>query len=173
MLRARRHPVYGNKDSCRQLLESIPEKRRIREDDQRMSSTMARAMGCHEVANSITHESMKYPQTTRDDKCILYHQAACALTSGDREINPSLNIMDQLTASHICQNDHCINPEHIYWETLRNNVKRIGCFGFIYAESNGQKFECDSCSKKEHGGHQCLTIRTVAEVPPSFENLRI
>lgn len=162
-MRDSRHPFYDDKQKCKDLLESIPAKRRIRGDDKRMSSEAAREMGCHEVAHPDTEESMRYPNTKRADRTVYYHQAACVITHGNKEIVVSQSAMDQFTASHICGNDHCVNPEHIDWETLRENQKRIGCYGYV-RDSDGNKYECEDCMKK-HGGRRCLTSAHVNSVP--------
>jgi hypothetical protein len=35
------------------------------------------------------------------------------------------------TASHLCGNGNCINPLHIYDESIAMNVARINCLGYV------------------------------------------
>ena len=163
-LRDRRHPIYNSKIQCKALLESVPQDRRIRGDDERMSSDEAREMGCHEIAHSSTNKSIRRPRNSRENKRVYYYQAACAIAHGNREIVVSRSAMDQLTASHICGNDHCINPDHIDWETFRENLKRRGCYGYVLDRATGEKHECEGCEKR-HSGRRCLTVLSVKGVP--------
>ena len=117
---------YNDQEFCKRLIASMSSRSRreiIEGDDQRLFGKNASYIGCIEVLGSDGRGTLKYPATIRNGKKVYLHAAACAALRGRRKRGD--------TASHLCQNDHCINQNHLFWESLRVNDSRKTCYGFV------------------------------------------
>ena len=54
------------------------------------------------------------------------------------------------TASHLCANRRCVNPDHIVWESQSLNARRIGCVGILICEC------CATTQLQCHHDPQCI-----------------
>ena len=68
-----------------------------------------------------------------------YKDPRCGLTAADHKTvtanrmalfvkHQTLDVSSQLQASHLCDNKLCVNADHLYFETSKNNIERRSCF---------------------------------------------
>ena len=100
-------------------------------------------LGCTETSYS---KGAAYPKTHMTIDNVHYcdlrlHALRCRVENGARPKG--------FTASHMCQNSKCINSKHLRWETLRDNLKRKGCYGYVMLEK-GDKFKFVKSTKCTH-----------------------
>ena len=116
-------------------------------------SPFSQTLGCTET----TFAGTAYPRTDITIDNVPYHvklhQLKCRLENGARpkSIGEKKGIRGHMaTASHICQNAKCINGKHLRWESLRDNMGRCGCFGYVMLKKgNLFKFvESEKCRHK-------------------------
>ena len=130
-----RNQMRTNQKVATKYYDSVPDDKLIEGDDARMSSPDAQDMGCietsYEYINSRSGYRHKSYNTDQGSAPGIYlHIAACVSKHGPKPAPKSKSAGDAYTASHVCQNDRCINREHICWETLGDNLSRRQCVGY-------------------------------------------
>mmetsp|Transcript_28235 Transcript_28235/g.40347 ORF Transcript_28235/g.40347 Transcript_28235/m.40347 type:complete len:376 (+) Transcript_28235:17-1144(+) len=142
---AARNPIYKDKALCEEIIDSF--KNRLKSQDE-FEDVTANHWFCHEISDSV---QAMYPNTTRRGSQVYLHIVACTAKHGVA-INSSSDRSGIQTASHICHNDRCIKPGHLCWETMVDNLDRIGCYGY---SKHGDKIgKSDLCQHSP----RCLTI---------------
>ena len=127
---------YNDQEFCKRLIANVSSRKReiIEGDDQRLFGQNASYIGCIEVLRLDERGTVQYPGVTCNGKHVSLHAAACAARRGRRKKND--------TASHLCQNDHCINKEHLFWEPIDINNGRKKCRGFTLVNGEKIPYEC-------------------------------
>ena len=146
--------LRSNPKEAKKYLDSVPEHKRIRGTDERFRGDNAQHMGCHEVDYTPSGQTGGYTSKgymTESHGCvsgIKLHVAATVSAHGPKPSPKSSAPGDEYTASHICQNSYCVNPDHLCWETLNDNWSRNGCVGYCpFVKSGGKSVlvEVDQC----------------------------
>ncbi len=150
-----RNPIYKNKRLCEEIIEKYKNENRLIPREE-LQDEAAMHWHCHEISDTTQG---KYPiekrMTNDGRKSVLLHVAACTAQNGVAVNGGSSsysNFATMMSASHICQNDRCIRPSHLCWETLRDNISRRGCYG--YAKSGENIGESKLCKHNP----RCKTI---------------
>ena len=120
---ASRSTVYKHKAKCTEIIDGF--KDRLKSQDE-LKDVTANHWFCHEISDSV---QTSYPVTMREGETIRLAIVACTAGKGVA-ISGSSDWSKRQTASHICHNAKCINPDHLCWETLLYNLDRIGCYGY-------------------------------------------
>eukprot|EP00984_Skeletonema_dohrnii_P003891 scaffold1339_cov129-Skeletonema_dohrnii-CCMP3373.AAC.2 len=146
---AQRNPIYKDVNKCKEIINGYQSRLKPKES----LEDNAAHWGCHEVIDS---KQTAYFCTTKKEIRILLHIAACTAHNGV-VITDDTDFKEMRTASHICQNAKCINPEHLCWETMSYNISRKFCYG--YAKCGNEFGPNVSCKHNP----RCMTTMPVEQ----------
>lgn len=144
--------LLSNQDLCRSIISALPAERVVKGDDSRLSDD-GYIMECVETTYSLNTNGYPVKNVGFEHEGIHYcaniclHNIACCATHGARPPPESSDTrLDIYTSSHECGNSRCI--KHTRWETLRYNMDRMYCTGYILWTKNGKYFlaKCEECT---------------------------
>lgn len=132
---AQRNPIYKDVNKCKEIINKYQSRLKPKES----LEDNAAHWGCHEIIDTV---QTAYIRAGKWGEYFSLHIAACTAHNGV-VITDSTNFKEIRTASHICQNAKCINPEHLRWETMDYNNSRRFCYGYAkYGNKVGPNASC-------------------------------
>ena len=153
------HPVLRDQAWCQRIMDGLDTRRLIKGDDNRLTPNN-RYWGCIRYVSS-DGKIKKYPQTTVAGRPIPLHMIACIAKNGPLQIVDFDDYHLFQTASHLCGDDHCINQDHQTRDSLKANVARIGCKGYIRILDEDRNIDMRLNAKECLHDERCMTFLTV------------